>query len=191
MDKLLIAVIFTLGIGLNDQVKVQEVPNSLKEKLYFETDFMLGYGTFQRWKTSLSIVPGVTLSRHFSAGAGLKYSFVPSRWKEINMSYHQDFGVEARGFAYLRDAANTPYARVTGGYLFSLPDNERNTKPLFYSLGVGQKLKLKKSALLLTASYEYNESRFSYRQGWGLYANDIKSDWYRYHSINGSVAFRF
>jgi hypothetical protein len=167
------------------------VPKTFKDKIYYETDLNLGYGTFQRWKTGLSFIPSVTLSEHFSAGAGLKYSFIPSRWRELNMSFYNDLGIEVRGYAYLKNTINTPYARITGGYTFSLPKNERNTKPLFYSIGIGQKLKLKKSTILLTASYEYHKSRFTYRQGWGLYSDDIKSDWYRNHSINGSIALRF
>ncbi len=191
MDKFLITFFLLFSLGLESKVIAQEIPKTFKDKIYYETDLNLGYGTFQRWKTGLSLVPGVSLTKHFSAGAGLKYSFIPSRWRELNMLFYQDLGIEARGYAYLKNTINTPFARITGGYMFSLPKNERNTKPLFYSIGIGQKLKLKKSALLLTASYEYNKSRFTYRQGWGLYSDDIKSDWYRNHSINGSIALRF
>jgi hypothetical protein len=190
MDKLLIVFLVILGLP-SQNIKAQSTERAKHDILYVDAEFSTGYGTFQRWKSNVSFVPGLYINKHFSGGIGLRYNYVYSRWQELDMRPYDELGLEAKGYAYLKDTVNTPYLRISGGVIFTLPKNDSNTKPLFYSLGVGQRFKIKNKEILLTASYEYNKSRFAYSIGRGSYSSAYKSDWYRNHSVNGSIALRF
>ncbi|MBR9860479.1 hypothetical protein GYB22_06960 [bacterium] len=189
MDK---SLVLLLLIFLQSQIALSQ-ENS--HSYVMQIELKSGITTYDRYQMGGSVNFGVVKNRIYTGvGIGALHTTETFVRRGLNYSSYTVFPAYLRiNYDIIRTSRFGTFLLSDIGIPIEFGKIERNTKPFYLTLGLGERVNIGKSAIYVTAAYSYNRKRNNYTffNSSPLFLTSGLSDWFRGHSIELSVGFRY
>lgn len=157
--------------------------NPFRYKKQIEISF--AKGSYNRSFTSLRFINGFIYNKSF-IGVGVGTTLHHTYYGGLVYYSYRSYPIFLRYSYSIYSKKSTPYLFCDIGSQLHNKD-EKELKPLFYRIGLGNKFVIKKSIFYSSIDYTYNKARFKYD-----YQSQIGySYWYRNHMAAICVGWQF